>query len=119
MNIVAIVTGILLALAFAFAALPKLTKQDQMVQNADHLGFSTVQFQLIGAAELAGAVGVVVGMLSSDLDAVGIAAAAGLVVVGIGAAVTHLKAGDPPKAAAPSLVLAAVAVLHIIATAAA
>lgn len=119
MNIVAIVTGIVLALAFLAAGLAKVTKQDRMVHTAEHLGFSVTQFQLIGGAEIAGAVGVLAGVVSDDLDALGIAAAAGLVLVGVGAFVTHLRAGDPPKGAARSLVLALVAVLHIVATAAA
>lgn len=119
MNIVAIVTGIALALAFLAAGLAKVTQQNQMVQTAERLGFSATQFQLIGAAEIAGAAGVLAGVVSDDLDPLGIVAAAGLALVGVGAFVTHLKAGDPPKGAARSLVLALVAVLHIVATAAA
>ena len=119
MNIVATVTGIVLVLAFLAAGLAKVTKQDRMVQTAEHLGLSVRQFQLIGAPEIAGAVGVLAGVVSDDLDALGIVGAVGLVLVGVGAFVTHLRAGDPPKGAAPSLVLALVAVLHIVATAAA
>lgn len=117
MNIVATVTGVLIALAFLGAGLAKVTKNEKMVEAAEHHGFSISQFQLIGGAELAGAAGVVAGLVSNDLDALGIAAAAGLALVGIGAFATHLKSGDAAKDASPPLVLAALAVLHIVATA--
>lgn len=117
MNIVAAIVGIVIALAFLAAGLAKVTKNDQMVEAAERLGFSITQFQLLGAAEIAGAVGVVAGIVSDDLEPLGIAAAVGLVIVGIGAGVVHLKAGDEPKAVAPPIVLAMLAVVYIVATA--
>lgn len=118
MNILAVITGIVIALAFLGAGMAKVTKHEMMVQAAEHLGFSMSHFQLIGAAEIAGAVGVIAGVVSNDLDALGIAAAAGLAIVGVGAVINHLKAGDAPQDAAPPGILAVIAVVHIVATAA-
>ncbi len=119
MNILAAITGVVIALAFLAAGLAKVTKNAQMVEAAEHLGFSITQFQLLGAAEIAGAVGVVVGLVSDDLKPLGIAAAVGLGIVGVGAGVVHLKAGDEPTNAVPPIVLAVLAAVYIVATAAA
>ena len=73
----------------------------------------------IGAAEIAGTVGVVAGIVSDDLAPRGLAAAVGLVLVGLGAGVNYLKAGDEPKTAVLPIVLAVLAVVYIVATAAA
>ncbi len=117
MSILTVISGIIVVLAFLAAGLAKITKQGQMVEAADRLAFSTTQFQLIGVAESAGALGVLAGLLSNDFDALGIAAATGLVLVGFGATASHLKAGDDPKDAAGGAVLAVLAIVHIIGTA--
>ena len=119
MNILAAIAGIVIALAFLAAGLAKVTKNVQMVEAAKHLGFSVTQFQLLGAAEIAGAAGVVAGIAVDSFAPLGIAAAVGLAAVGIGAGVVHRKAGDESKAAAPPIVLALLAIIYIVATAAA
>ena len=119
MSVLAVVTGLVAALGFLAAGVAKLTKHEQMVVAADRLEFPMSQFQIIGALETAGAVGVVIGLLSDDMDALGIAAAAGLVLVGLGATVTHRRAGDEPKDSAGGAVLASLAIVHILATIAA
>ena len=119
MSLLAIIAGVVAALGFLAAGAAKLTKNEQMVGGADRLEFSMSQFQIIGALEAAGAVGVVLGLLFDDLAALGVASAAGLVLVGFGATATHLKAGDEPKDAAGGSVLAILAIVHILATIAA
>ncbi len=119
MQLLTIISGVLVALAFLAAGTAKVTTHDQMVAAADRLGFTTQQFRLIGAAESAGAVGVLAGVIVDDLDALGIAAAVGLVIVGLAATATHLRAGDEPKDALGGAVLAAVAGVYILATVAA
>jgi hypothetical protein len=51
--------------------------------------------------ELAGAVGVLVGIA---VEALGLAAAAGLVLTSLGAIAAHVRASDPPKALVPAAV---------------
>jgi uncharacterized membrane protein len=58
-----------------------------------------VRWQQIGLLEVAGAVGVVIGL---TLPPLGIAAAAGLVLLSLGAIATHVRAGDEPAAALPA-----------------
>jgi hypothetical protein len=72
-----------------------------------------VQWRLIGACELAGVAGVLVGLMWAPI---GIAAAIGLALLSIGAIAFHLRASDGAKdtaAAVIGLALAiATAVLH-------
>lgn len=97
-----IAVSILLALAFLGAGAAKLVGVEQSDQMRDHLGIGVVQWRVIGVLEVAGAVGVLLGLAVSALGA---AAAAGLLLTSLGGAATHLRAGDPPKAAMPVVVL--------------
>ena len=117
MTALAWITGILLLAGFGMAGMAKITKQQMLVESAEHLGFSISQYQLIGAAEVAGAVGVLVGLLVDDLSVLGLLAAVGLVLVGLGALFFHNRAGDAVKDMAPVAILSVVAILHIIAVA--
>jgi uncharacterized membrane protein YphA (DoxX/SURF4 family) len=94
--------SLVLALAFLAAGTTKLAGVGSSVEMRDHLGIAEMQWRGIGFLEVSGAVGVLVGLAVSWLGA---AAAAGLLLTSIGAMATHLKAGDPPKAAAPAAVL--------------
>ncbi len=115
MDVLAWITGVILILGFAAAGLAKILRQSAMVQAAGHFGFPVPLFQLIGVAEVAGAIGVLIGLLG--VEWLGIVAAAGLVIVGLGAVFFHLRAGDPPPAYAPAGLLTVVAILYIIALA--
>lgn len=119
MDVVAWITGIILIAGFGMAGLAKITGQPMLMEAATHLGFTANHFKLIGAAEVAGAAGVLVGLLSEDLEWLGALAALGLAAMGLGAFFFHRKAGDGPKDSGPALVLAAVAVVHVIALASA
>ena len=88
--------SVALALLFLAAAAGKLTGMTQ--PTGDHLGISPRLWRAIGVLEVAGVVGVVVGLAVEEL---GIAAGAGLLLTSLGAIVAHARAGDPPKAAVP------------------
>ncbi|SCL26567.1 DoxX-like family protein [Micromonospora pallida] len=97
-------------------ALPKLLGQGQMRDRMTHLGVSAGLTRVIGALELAGIAGLLVGLFWWPL---GVAAAVGLTLLLIGAAGYHLRAKDPvPMAVVPvvfAVSAAALAVLHVLA----
>jgi DoxX-like protein len=99
-------TGILLAgapVAAVFLALggAKLAAIAPMRARAAHLGYSTRAYQAIGALEIAGAVGVLLGVVAPPRGAL---AAAGLLLLLAGAVVAHLRAGDNPPLLVPAVV---------------
>lgn len=100
------------ALSAAFAALgaAKVAKTPAMVARAGHVGFSAERYQLIGLAELAGALGIQLGLACTPL---GYAAGAGLVALMAGALLTHARQGDGPAAMAPAVLFAAGAVAYL------
>lgn len=112
MFVVSIVLSVLLAVAFLGAGGAKLAGLQQMRTNAAHLDFPYPAWRGIGALEVAGAAGLLVGLAWAPL---GVAAAIGLTVLMIGAAAAHLRHGDPVAAAMPAMVLALVAVLTLVA----
>ena len=71
----------------------------------------------IGAAEVLGAIGVFIGLISDgkSLEWLGFLAGLGLLVTMVGAVLYHLKGGDAPKEAAPAGVLAVLSLLYLIA----
>ena len=92
MHVTFVVLAILLAVVFLLAGLPKLLKQQKMVDSAEHLGYSVKTFQLIGLLELAAVVGLVVGVFV--WAPLAIAAAVGLAALLVGAVLAHKRAGD-------------------------
>ena len=107
MSTATMLVSVLLALLFIATSARKLTGQRVSVASRDHLAITPLRWQQIGLLELAGAVGVLIGL---TLRPLGIAAAAGLVLVSLGAIATHVRAGDKPAVALPAvaaLVLAA------------
>jgi hypothetical protein len=102
---------IVLAIAFGAAGAAKVAAIAEMRRRADHLGYSVTSFRVIGALELAGVAGLLVGLAVPTLT---IAAAAGLACMMLGAAASHLRAGDGPADAAPAVVLGAATVALLI-----
>ncbi len=96
----------LLAVAFAGAGLMKLIKSHEAakVEMAWIDDFPGGFFKFIGAAELAGAFGMVLPGLTGIAPILTPVAAAGLVVIMLGAAVTHLRHSETPMAI-PALIL--------------
>jgi uncharacterized membrane protein YphA (DoxX/SURF4 family) len=103
-----VTTAVSIALAFVFfaAGISKLLSVEASIQVRDHLGIGVMHWRTIGFLEVSGAVGVLVGLAVSALGA---AAAAGLLLTSIGASATHLRAGDPPRAASVPGALAVLA----------
>lgn len=100
----------LLALVFLGAGSSKVAKVKMQRDNAEHLGFSIGAYQRIGALQIAGAIGLAVGLWVVPL---GVAAALGLTLMMIGAITCHVRAKDKPAMFAPALVLAVLAALAL------
>jgi uncharacterized membrane protein YphA (DoxX/SURF4 family) len=101
-----VVLAVVLAVAVLGAGLAKLAGVAAMRQVAAHLGFSWPAYRRIGVLEVAGAVGVLAGLVVPLLGAL---AAACLAVLLVLAAAVHLRRGDSLPEAAPAAVLAVLA----------
>lgn len=107
----ALIVALALACAFAGLGAAKVAKTPSMLARADHVGFTAQSYQLIGVAELAGAVGVLAGLAYLPI---GYAAGLGLLVLLGGAVATHLRRGDGPADLAPAAAFAALAVAYLV-----
>ena len=107
MDTATVVVTILLAGLFTFAASIELFGVSQSLAIRDHIGLKPLQWRLIGACELAGVAGVLVGLMWAPI---GIAAAIGLALLSIGAIAFHLRASDGAKDMAPAAIGLALAV---------
>ena len=87
----------LLGLVFLLAGSAKLTAQEEMVEAFTHFGMPIWFMYFIGAAEVAGAIGLQIPKVSTP-------AAVGLLLVMVGGLGSHLLF-DPPQRAIPALVL--------------
>jgi DoxX-like family len=86
-----IVITLTTAIITAGIAVADLVPAGFVLANSAEVGVPRSWLPALGAVKLAGAVGLVVGLLA--LPALGIAAAAGLVLFFVGAVITHLRAG--------------------------
>jgi hypothetical protein len=111
MSTITVLVSVVLALLFLATAAGKLTSHVASVAIRDHLAIPVVRWQQIGLLEVAGAVGVLIGLA---LRPVGIAAAAGLVLLSLGAIATHVRAGDKAAASLPAFAALALAAAALI-----
>ena len=105
--------AVLSLLLFAVCLLPgaaKLMGRPKMRDSAARFGIRWRHYQLIGAAELAAAAGLLVGLRWHPL---GLAAAAGMAVLLTGAVITHRRAGDSGKEMAPALLALVIAIAYL------
>ena len=107
------ITTALLVLAMGGIGGMKLVGNKDGIEQAVRLGYDKIRIP-IGIAEVAAAVGVLIGAAVTDLEWLGIAAAVGVIVMMIGAAGFHIRARDRFEII-PSIVVAVAAVLYIIA----
>lgn len=114
MVVVGWIVGVLVIVGFGLAGASKLAGSQQMVEAAERLGFSSLM-RPIGVAEVLGALGVLIGLIVSDLEWLGVLAALGLVGMSIGAITYHRRGGDGPQDMAPAAVLGVLSVVYIIA----
>lgn len=107
MNIALWVVAGLLAAAFLAAGLMKITgKREQMVERMAWVGdYSDSQVKLIGAVEVAGALGLILPAVTNIAPILVPIAASGLVIVMVLAAIMHLRRGDGAKAIVPNIVI--------------
>lgn len=95
-----VVVTVLLALLFAFSSSIKLLGARQSLEIRDHLGVTPTLWRVIGALELAGVVGVLVGLAWAPI---GVAAAVGLALLSVGAVAFHIRASDGLSKTAPAV----------------
>lgn len=102
----------LLAAAFFGAGLMKVIKSHETVKADPKMGwasdFQGGVFKFIGAAELAGALGMVLPGATGILPILTPLAATGLVIIMLGAVATHLRHSETPMAI-PALILGVLA----------
>jgi hypothetical protein len=103
--------AVVLALVFAALGVAKLASLPAMRAAAAHLGYTTGQYRAIGALELAGAVGIVLGW---KVAGIGVAAAVGLVLLMLGAAIAHVENHDAAARVVVPIALAAIATAYLI-----
>jgi len=99
------VLAVVLAVVFGAAGIAKIGGAPVMRTAARHLGFSVGLYRVIGVLELAGLVGLLIGLA---VPAIGVAAAIGLGLLLIGAGTPHLVNRDGASRVAVPLVLVAV-----------
>ena len=92
-----------LAVFFTAMGTAKIRAVPAMRERAAHVGMSTDAYRKIGALEVAGAAGVLVGLAEPRIGGL---AGAGLLALLGGALVAHRRAGDKLREAAPALVSA-------------
>lgn len=90
MNTALVVTTLTTAVITAAIAIADFVPARFVLTNSAQVGVPRSWLPALGAVKLAGAAGIVVGLLG--LREVGVAAAAGLVLFFVGAVATHLKA---------------------------
>jgi hypothetical protein len=105
-----VTVSLLLATACLLAAAGKLRGHPKMRQSAAHFRIDWRKYQLIGAAELAAAAGVLLGLRWHPL---GVAAAAGMVLLLLGAVITHRQAADSGKEMAAALLALAITLAYL------
>lgn len=103
MSTVLVAATVALAAVFGLLGVAKAAAAPPMRDRAEHLGYSVGAFRVVGLLELAGAVGLVVGLAWTPLT---LLAAAGLVILLVGAVLSHARAGDPVALMVPALVVA-------------
>lgn len=81
-----------------------MVRADQVVANARAVGVSSSTVPILGALKVAGALGLLAGLVG--VDALGVAAAAGLVLFFIGAVASHVRARVFHNLAFPGFFLA-------------
>lgn len=101
MNIVSTVLAVLLALFFFALGTAKIRAVPFMRERAAEVGFSTAAYRRIGVLEVAGAIGLLTGLME---PLIGGLAGTGLLLLLVGAVVTHLREGDGPRKFAPAVV---------------
>jgi len=110
MNPTTILAGLLIV-AFAALGSAKLAAVPAMRTKAEHVGFSVSAYRRIGALEVLGVLGLLVGAF---VPVIGALAAVGLLILLGGALLAHLKNGDGVREIAPAVVLGVAALTFLL-----
>ena len=102
MHVTLVVISALLAVAFLGSGGFKLVGAKQSLQMRDQLLVGAQLWRVVGALEVAGALGLAAGFVAPVL---GIAAAVGLALLMVGGIVTHARAQDLRNAGPAALLL--------------
>lgn len=108
MNIALIILTALLGLATAFSAVGKFTMNPKAADMLHHLGLTDGKIRMLGAVEVAGALGLLIGIW---IPILGQLAALGFVLYFLGAMIAHMRSKDPVKDLAPALILLVLSVI--------
>lgn len=100
--------SVLLAIALVGSAVGKLTRNPAVIGPVTGVGVPAGRIPLLAALEIAGAVGLLVGLAWPPL---GIAAAVGVVLYFLGAVIAHLRVRDGGYGPAAGLLVFSVVVL--------
>jgi uncharacterized membrane protein len=111
MTIALVILSIFLGLASAMSAMGKFTKMEQTIATLKSVGVKDSQIPVLGALELAGALGLLIGIWVPIL---GHAAAVGIALYFAGAVIAHTRAGHPFKQIIPATVLLLVALAVVL-----
>jgi len=107
-----IVLSVLAAVLFFLFGAAKVFALAPMRERAAHAGFSVTAYRGIGALEVAGAAGLLLGLAVPVLGAL---AGAGLLLLLAGALVTHVRNHDRGRDLVPALVCAALVAGYLVA----
>ena len=95
--------AVVLAAIAIFSAMGKLRKMPQVIESMTHVGVKPNQIPLLAYLEIAGAVGILIGIAIPTLAFI---SAGALMLYFLGAVVAHLRVKDKFKDFAPALFLA-------------
>ncbi len=107
-----IALSVLAAVLFLLVGAAKVFALAPMRERATHAGFSVTAYRGIGALEIAGAAGLLVGLAVPLLGAL---AGAGLLLLLAGALITHVRNHDRGRDVVPALVCAALVAGYLVA----
>jgi hypothetical protein len=96
------IVAVLLSLLLLMSAGAKLTRNPKVVEGMTVVGVPPGMLTFLAGAEIAGAVGLIVGLWIAPL---GIAAAIGVVLYFVGAVLAHLRKSDFKGAPTPLVIL--------------
>lgn len=99
-----------LGLGFLCAGYAKITQQPVMIKAGRQLGLGASTYQLIGGAEIAGAIGIAFGLVFTWI---GVAAAFGLLALMVCAIGLHLHVDDQLHELVPAGALALLIIIYL------